>query len=201
LSNAAPDEPGADLATVSEPPFEAAAIENDDDVWLIPDATAAAVAQPAEEKAAADSDDAIEIDLSDLLGDVTSASGHDRGRAEYDRGVALRDEGRVEEAIAAFQNACREPRLRFDAAAAIARLHRQRGELDQAVDWFERAAQEPPPTPDASHSLLYELAEALESLGEVGRALAVCLELQADAGAYRDVAVRIARLAGAQTRG
>jgi tetratricopeptide (TPR) repeat protein len=154
-----------------------------------------------EQAAAAAFDDAIEIDLSDLLGDLTSGSLQEPGRAEYERGVALHDEGRIEESIAAFQNAFREPRLRFDAAAAIARLHRQHGDLKRTVDWFEQAAREPSPSSDASCSLLYEFAEALESVGDVERALAVCLRLQADAGDYRDVAVRIGRLARAQTRG
>jgi tetratricopeptide (TPR) repeat protein len=125
----------------------------------------------------------------------------DRARSEYQRGVALRDDGRIEESLQAFTNASREPRLRFHAAAAVARLHSQRGEVDQAVDWLERAAQAPAPSADEAYSLLYELAEALESLGEVERALAICLELQTDAGDYRDVAARIKRLTKVQTRG
>jgi hypothetical protein len=48
---------------------------------------------------------------------------------------------------------------------------------------------------------LYDLADGLEAIGESARALAVCLELQADAGAYRDVAVRIDRLTRVQARG
>jgi hypothetical protein len=35
----------------------------------------------------------------------------------------------------------------------------------------------------------------------VARALAICLELQADAGEFKDVATRIERLAKVQTRG
>ena len=133
LSNAAPDETRSDLKTVSDPAVEAAGIGNDGDVWLIPDASAAPAALPSEEQAGpAASDDAIEIDLSDLLGDFTNESGPDPGRAEFERGIVLRDEGRIEESIQAFQNAFREPRLRFDAAAAVARLHRQRGDLNQS---------------------------------------------------------------------
>ena len=122
-------------------------------------------------------------------------------RSEYERGIVLRDAGRIEESMQAFKTASREPRLRFQAAAAVARLHTQRGDLHQAVDWLEQAAQAPAPTAADAYSLLYELAEALESLGEVERALAICLELQTDAGDYRDVAVRIRRLAKVQTRG
>ena len=44
----------------------------------------------------------------------------------------------------------------------------------------------------------YELSEALEATGEVARALAICIELQAEAGNYRDVAARVSRLAKVQ---
>jgi hypothetical protein len=49
--------------------------------------------------------------------------------------------------------------------------------------------------------LLFELADGLEKAGEGARALAVLLELQADAGSYRDVDERIDRLAKVQARG
>ena len=70
-----------------------------------------------------------------------------------------------------------------------------------AVEWLERAAQAPAPTPDEGHRLLFDLAEALEHVGETARALAICMELQADAGNYRDVAARIDRLAKVRARG
>ena len=49
--------------------------------------------------------------------------------------------------------------------------------------------------------MLYDLGGTLEALGETARALAVFLELQADAGDYRDVYARADRLARVQTGG
>ena len=95
----------------------------------------------------------------------------------------------------------RAPRLRFQTASLLARMHRDRKALPQAIEWFERAAEAPAPTPDEGHLLLYELADLLESTGETARALAICLELQADTGDYRDVSKRIDRLSKVQTRG
>ena len=63
------------------------------------------------------------------------------------------------------------------------------------------AAQTPAHTSDDANQVLYELAEALESVGEVARALAICLELQAEAGDYKDISARVDRLAKVQTRG
>ena len=122
-------------------------------------------------------------------------------RREYERGLALLAEGRIVESADALRVASRAPQLRFPAAAALGRLCRDRGELAQAIEWFERAVEAPAPTAEEIHAVFYELADALESGGEVARALAVCLELQADAGDYRDVAGRIDRLGKVQGRG
>ena len=119
----------------------------------------------------------------------------------YQQGLALTEAARVDEAIPLLQAASTAPRLRFGAASVLARIFRDRGAGRQAIEWFERAAQMPAPTPEEGHVLLFELAEALESEGETSRALAICMELQADAGNYRDVAARIDRLAKVRARG
>jgi tetratricopeptide (TPR) repeat protein len=133
--------------------------------------------------------------------DASHGSKHDAARAAYDRAVALRDAGLFDESIPAFEAASREPRLRFHAAAALGRLYRHREAFEPAIEWFEQASQAPAPTPDEAYELFLELAEALESFGQVDRALATCRELQAEAGDYRDVAARISRLTKAQARG
>ena len=61
-----------------------------------------------------------------------------------------------------------------------------------------RAPRSAPPTPDEGFALLYELADALDRLGESARALAVLMELDADAGAYRDVRQRVEQLSRTQ---
>lgn len=101
--------------------------------------------------------------------------------------------GMAEEAIEAFEQAYREPTCRFEAALALADLHESRGRARQAVDWLERAAEEA--GPDAIRlPVLYRLAALLEQVGEMARALAVWLELQAASPGFRDVAARAARL-------
>jgi lipopolysaccharide biosynthesis regulator YciM len=115
--------------------------------------------------------------------------------------MALLRSGDVDAAVAALQTASEAPRLRFATASVLARIHRDRGAIDRAIEWFERAAQAPAPTAEEGYQLLYELAELLEASGETARALAVCLELQADAGDYRDIAQRVDRLARVQARG
>jgi tetratricopeptide (TPR) repeat protein len=128
-------------------------------------------------------------------------SGLDDAQKEYKRGLALRDAGDFEGCIQALEKASRSPKLRFATSRLIGRLFRERNMMTQAVEWLERAAQAPPPTADDAHQLLYELAEGLEKVGETARALAILLELQADAGAYRDIEARIDRLTKVQAGG
>ena len=109
--------------------------------------------------------------------------------------------GMTDEAIASLETAVRSPRHRFEAAALLGRLYLKQDDLAHAVEWLERAAEAPAPTAEDAHELLYELGTSLESSGETARALAVFIELQAEAGDYRDVAARVEHLARVQTGG
>lgn len=104
------------------------------------------------------------------------------------------DMGMQEDAMKALEVAARSPRHRFRAAAMLAKAYLDAGDPVHAIEWYERAVEAPAPTPLAQHALLYELASVLEAHGESARALAVLLELQADAGEYRDVSSRLEQL-------
>jgi tetratricopeptide (TPR) repeat protein len=115
--------------------------------------------------------------------------------------LTYRDMGMIDDAIQSLERAAKSSRQRFEAASMLGRLHMDRGERSRALDWFEQAAEAPAPTADAGRTLLYDLADALESIGEAGRALAVFAELDADVPGYRDVTARIERLSRVQARG
>jgi tetratricopeptide (TPR) repeat protein len=146
-----------------------------------------------------------EADLDSVFGSMRTKSakrsGLDEAEKEYKRGLALRAAGDIDGCIQALEKAARAPKLRFGTSWLIARLYRERDMMPQALEWLERASQAPAPTTDESYQLLYELAEALEKVGEVARALAVCMELQSEAGSYRDVDKKIDRLTKVQAGG
>lgn len=121
--------------------------------------------------------------------------------AQLMSGEALLVAGRTDEGIEALKLATRAPRLRFRAAALVARAYRSRGDRQSAIEWFERAAEAPSPDHAAAQALLYDLADALESMGEHSRALAIFLELATEASSYKDVLTRIKRLTTRETRG
>jgi tetratricopeptide (TPR) repeat protein len=153
---------------------------------------------PVRALAPADALDGVFAQLREEAARRSSQSGADQ---ELKRGMELLKEGRVDDAIPVLQTASKAPRLRFATASVLGRVFRDRGMMPQAVEWLERAAEAPPPTPDEGFQLLYELSEALEATGELARALAICIELQAEAGDYRDVAARVDRLVKVQARG
>lgn len=142
-------------------------------------------------------------DLEDVFAafrkEVEETSAEVHAEAQLLSGEALLAAGRVDEGLSAIEQAARNPRLRFRAAAVAARTYRQRGDGRTAVEWFERAAEAPAPGPEAGCALLYDLADTLEGLGEDARALANFLELRTEAGEYRDVTARIRRLSAART--
>jgi tetratricopeptide (TPR) repeat protein len=165
--------------------------------------------------------DSHEVDLSDVLHDLREAQGADepREKAPAIEQVlkGLRDEaakdtspetaeqhfklaatyvdmGMQAEAMKALEVAARSPRHRFRAGAMLAKTYLDMGDRVHAIEWYERAVEAPAPTPVAQHALLYELASVLEAHGESARALAVLLELQAEAGEYRDVFKRLEQL-------
>jgi len=143
----------------------------------------------------------LEQVFKDLREDVSRQTVASAAAEQYKLALTYRDMGMLDEAMRALEQAVRSPRLRFEAASMLAKIYADRGMDHEAVEWFERAAEAPAPTVDAGRALLYDLGQTLEKTGEAARALAVFLELQSDAGEYRDVSARIQRLSKAQTRG
>jgi tetratricopeptide (TPR) repeat protein len=116
----------------------------------------------------------------------------------YDQASEHFNRGEIGDAAACLRTAARDPQFRFRAGSMLARIARDQQRFAEAVEWLERAAEAPAPTEEASHGLLYELGDVLESSGEDARALAVFIELRAAAPGYRDVAGRIAGLSRRQ---
>jgi hypothetical protein len=113
----------------------------------------------------------------------------------------LYEAGAVLESIEPLRAAARVPTMRYAAAALLARAFRDRQQKDAAIEWLGHAADAPVRTSAERYTVLLQLADLLEATGETARALAVCLELQAESGDYADVSSRIARLTRVQGGG
>ncbi len=128
-------------------------------------------------------------------------SSEEAAAEQYRLALTYHEMGMTEDAVKALEGAAKSPRQRFDAASMLGRLSLERKDLPHAIEWLERAAEAPAPTPEAGRSLLYDLAMTLETVGEGSRALAVYVELESESGGYRDVSEHIERLSKVQARG
>ncbi len=132
---------------------------------------------------------------------ASDASVEDAGAQQYQLGLSYRQMGKLDEAIGSLETAARSPRYRFNSAVMLGRLYFDKQEPARALDWLERAVEAPAPSEEDHRALLYHLGVTLERLGETARALGVLMELQSDAGEYRDVGERVGRLSRLQTGG
>ena len=111
--------------------------------------------------------------------------------ALYELGLQRLEAGQVEDALADLERASRAPAFRFPAAARLGREYIGRGRVETGIHWLERASEMPPPSPEDGLAVLYDLAVALEENEEYTRAVAVLMEIESEAGEYRDVRQRI----------
>jgi tetratricopeptide (TPR) repeat protein len=191
---AAPDAGAAEAGAAGRDVFEIDLSEELDDLL----SAAAAPARPPAGSAAPEHPGGLEGFFEGLrqergrdLEGVGAALAYDQASEHFNR-------GEIDEAAACLRTAARDPLFRFRAASMLASIARDQQRYGEAVEWLERAAEAPAPTNEASHSLLYELGDILESSQEDARALAVFMELQAAVPGYRDVADRVATLSRRQ---
>ena len=162
---------------------------------------AAAAPQPAvQEAASAATTRTLTQAFKEMRDEVDSGSQEEAAGEQFSLAQTYRELGMVDDAIEALKAAVRSPQQRFDAACLLGTLHLERDELQSAIEWFERAAEVPAPSAAAGRELMYDLANTLEKAGELSRALAVFVELEAEAGNYRDVAYKILRLSKLQAK-
>jgi len=190
-----PQTPTAPLTSVEEEP----SVEEDLSVALDEFNAARPVVPSAKEAAAAPAD--IESVFAKFRDDAEHRPADDPADVAYTRGVALVEAGDLESSIEPLRTAARSPRRRFAAASLLARVYQQKNSTAEAIEWLGHAVDAPATSAQERFETLFRLAELLEISGERDSALAVFLELQADAGEYRDIANRIARLSRTQGGG
>jgi len=143
----------------------------------------------------------LEEVFQDFRDEVTRQSGADDASQHMALANTYLEMGMEDDAIQSLKKAAHSPRCRFEAGTHLARLFKGRNDIPQAIEWMERAAEAPAPSREAGLGLLYDLGTTLEAIGETARALGVFMELQADAGQYRDVQDKVERLSRVQTGG
>jgi tetratricopeptide (TPR) repeat protein len=122
--------------------------------------------------------------------------GEKESEAHYDLGIAYREMGLLEDAIREFDVASRGDGRQLEALALLGTCKVEAGRPREALTDFQKALQVAGGNTEAKLALRYERAQALAACGETSRALKEFRAVQVDAPEFRDVAERIAELAG-----
>ena len=133
--------------------------------------------------------------------DVGQRIDRDDYGTRFDLGVACRQMGLLDEAIAELRLAAVDPARLVACASLLAECFLEQGQPGRAVRWLEKGLAAPGLSAPRRRGLQYELAAAYEACGETSRALAVYARLQAEDAGFRDVEERVRRLSKAADRG
>ena len=147
------------------------------------------------------------VDLSQMFGELKqeleeepSAAGDGDPETHYNLGVAFREMGLLDEAIAELQKVCAfidrgQPFTQsVQTYTWLAQCFLDKGVPEAAVRWYEKALTIPSLDPDARTAIHYELGSACESSHDKASALRHFTEVYGANIDYRDVAERIQAL-------
>jgi hypothetical protein len=157
-------------------------------------------AQPAvaPEAGSAPATDLGDASLADIFREFQKGVDKQLGKEDYETrynlGIAYKEMGLVDEAIAEFQLAAKDEARLLECASMLGICFVEKGMPKLAVKWFEKGLAAPGRTEEEYQGLRYDLASALEQAGEGGRALALYTELYGQDATFRDVAEKVRQL-------
>lgn len=115
-------------------------------------------------------------------------------QGHYDLGIAYKEMGLVQEAIAEFQLASKGEKERLKAFEMLGICFIERGEYKFAIRQLERGLATPGYDEEAYLGLRYNLAQCYENIGEPDNALKAYEEIYAVDVSFKDVAQKIQQL-------
>jgi tetratricopeptide (TPR) repeat protein len=114
--------------------------------------------------------------------------------SHYDLGVAFKEMGLVDEAIAEFQKALRGTANRARTFEALGQCFVEKGQTQVAMTILQRALSEPGAGDDQLVGVLYLLGDGAEALGQPADAIRYFQRVFAVDITFRDVGDRLNRL-------
>jgi tetratricopeptide (TPR) repeat protein len=151
-----------------------------------------AVEEPPAESASTELGDA---GLADIFKEFKKGVDKQLGKEDYDTrynlGIAYKEMGLIDEAIAEFQLAAKDEARLLECASMLGICFLEKGMPKLAMKWFERGLKAPGRTEEEYAALRYDLATAHEAAGDVDRALALFTDLYGQDANFRDVATKV----------
>ena len=196
---AAPEpEPAVSEEIAAEPeasPFEGGDLETELDELF---GAQAAVEEPPPAAAATELGDA---GLADIFKEFKKGVDKQLGKEDYDTrynlGIAYKEMGLIDEAIAEFQLAAKDESRALECSSMLGICFMEKGMPKLAVKWFEKGLKAPDRTDEEYQGLRYDLAMAHEAAGETDKALHLFTDLYGQDANFRDVAAKVRDLRAA----
>jgi pilus assembly protein FimV len=161
--------------------------------------TQSAVEEAAPEQASTDLGDA---GLSEIFKEFKKGVDRQLSKEDYDTrynlGIAYKEMGLIDEAIAEFQLAAKDEARILECSSMLGICFMEKGMPKLAVKWFEKGLASPGRSEDEYVALRYDLAMAHEAAGETDRALGLYTELYGQDANFRDVASKVRELRAAR---
>jgi len=140
----------------------------------------------------------LDVDLSELLSafqaGVREQVEADDASSHYDLGMTYRQMGLLDEAVAEFRLAARDPAFSIKCTDMLGRCLLERGDFGAAIAEFERGLALPGVTADSALSFKYSLGLVLEASGRSMEALEQFESVFTAQPNYPDVAAKIREL-------
>jgi tetratricopeptide (TPR) repeat protein len=123
------------------------------------------------------------------------------GKEDYDTrynlGIAYKEMGLVDEAIAEFQLAAKDEGRLLECSSMLGICFMDKGMPKLAVKWFEKGLKAPGRSEEEYQGLRYDLAMAHEAAGDLDKALNLFEDLYGQDANFRDVAQKVRDLRAA----
>lgn len=191
-------EPAETPASVNMRVAEAAPVTDAGGIDLGAELSALFDAQPALEEAPVDTSRSSSFEdqgLQDVFNEFKKGVDSQLGEGDYDTrynlGIAYKEMGLVDEAIAEFQLAAKDPKRSLECSSMIGICFMEKGMADVAVQWYERGLQVPGRAPEEYRGLRYDLGIAWEATGDLAKAKATFADLVREDPSFRDVSDKL----------
>jgi tetratricopeptide (TPR) repeat protein len=139
--------------------------------------------------------------LADIFKEFKKGVDKQLGKEDYDTrynlGIAYKEMGLVDEAIAEFQLAAKDESRTLECSSMLGICFLEKGMPKLAIKWFEKGLKAPDRREEEYQGLRYDLAMAYEADGEVDQALALFTDLFGQNANFRDVAAKVRELKAA----
>jgi len=191
------DDLGLDLPESAGAPAESGGMDLGDELNDLFGAQAAVDEAP--EPTATDLGDS---GLADIFKEFKKGVDKQLGKEDYDTrynlGIAYKEMGLIDEAIAEFQLAAKDENRMLECSSMLGICFMEKGMPKLAVKWFDKGLKAPGRSEEEYSALRYDLATAHEAAGEADAALTLFTDLYGQDANFRDVAAKVRELRAAR---